>query len=538
MKIKNIEVEYFKFIEKLSLNLNSRNCLIYGENGSGKSSLFEAIYSVFYHTKRVDRSIKISDAFKNRNHKVEELKVKVFFDDKQEIIRINEEVENTDILPTSSLKLNHFKTYKAMVLCTNEKSFNRLIKENFYIAIKQTLFEHFPEISLLSNNYREFEDLDIIKNKVTEIIEKKENRKKKDIDNFEFKLRVKLEEELKSKNSIFRMYFETQIPIDKISNILKEEFKENISISFDIKDAYFENIDKLVFVSPFIRIKINDLEHEDKLYIHYNEAKLKLISIAIYFAIAKKYEDEKGFNLLVLDDFITSLDMSNRKLIVQYILKDFKDYQKIILTHNIQFFNIFNKLINHNEQKDEWLLKTLFNFENRACIKDESSNYLEKAESYLSTQSYDLQASGIYLRKEFESICEEFEQLLNLGQKESLQNIINTLKNSGEYFVDSHQKIKQFISHFEATKKNNCISSDKKLEIIDEKIKKFNQIKLDKGFYNILNEAQFYKNILLNTAAHNDSEADIFKKEVESTIALLKFLRNKLNKLKNNKEKE
>ena len=91
-----------------------------------------------------------------------------------------------------------------MVLCTNEKSFNRLIKENFYIAIKQTLFEHFPEISLLSNNYREFEDLDIIKNKVTEIIEKKENRKKKDIDDFEFKLRVKLEEELKSKNSIFR----------------------------------------------------------------------------------------------------------------------------------------------------------------------------------------------------------------------------------------------------------------------------------------------------------------------------------------------
>ena len=56
------------------------------------------------------------------------------------------------------------------------------------------------------------------------------NKKKKDIDDFEFKLRVKLEEELKSKNSIFRTYFETQIPIDKISNILKEEFKENIKV--------------------------------------------------------------------------------------------------------------------------------------------------------------------------------------------------------------------------------------------------------------------------------------------------------------------
>lgn len=533
MRIENIEVEYFKFIEKLSLKLDSKNCLIYGENGSGKSSLFEALYSVFYHRKRVDKSIKISDVFKNRNHKTEHLKVKVLFDTNESIERIDEEVENIDIFPSISLNFRSLIEFKSTILCANEKSFNRLIKENFYISIKQTLFEHFPEISLLSNNYSEFEDLDIILNKTIEQIERKENKKKKDIDDFDFKLRTKLEEELISRNNTFRVHFETQIPKDEINNILKNEFKENISISFDIKDASFKNIDKLVFIQPFIRIKINDLEHEDKLYMHYNEAKLKLISIAIYFAMAKKYEDKNGFNLLVLDDFITSLDMSNRKLIVQYILKDFKDYQKVILTHNIQFFNIFNKLIEHNEQKDEWLLKTLFNFENKACIKDESSNYIEKAESYLSVQNYDLQATGIYLRKEFESICEEFEQLLSLGQKERLKNIINALKKSDNYFVDSHQKIKQFISHFEATKKNNCISSDKKLEIIEKKIKDFYQIKFDKGFYNILKEIEFYKNILLNTTAHNDSDADIFKKEAKNTINLLKSLRDELNKLRN-----
>ena len=147
MRIENIEVEYFKFIEKLYLNLNSKNCLIYGENGSGKSSLFESLYSVFYHRKRVDKSIKISDVFKNRNHKTENLKVKVLFNTKDSIERVDEEIENIDILPTISLR--KFNNYKSTTLFANEKSFNRLIKENFYIAIKQTLFEHFPEISLL-----------------------------------------------------------------------------------------------------------------------------------------------------------------------------------------------------------------------------------------------------------------------------------------------------------------------------------------------------------------------------------------------------
>lgn len=533
MKIDHIEIEYFKFIENLFLNLYSKNCLIYGENGSGKSSLFEAIYSVFYHRKRLEKNIKVSNIFKNRNHKSKDLKVKISLNKSKEINRINEEVEGLDIFPSINLNIGKIKEYKSTMLCANEKVLNRLIKENFYIAIRCTLIEHFPDISLLSNNYREFEDLDIIVNKTVDQIEKKEGKNKKDIDNFEFKLRSKLEEELKILNNTFKIHFENQIAVDNINEILKKELKEDITISFDIKDAHFQAIDKLVFVQPFIRIKIDGLDIENKLYMHYNEAKLKLISIAIYFAMAKKYENPKGFNLLVLDDFITSLDMANRKLIVQYILDKFKDYQKIILTHNIQFYNIFNKLIQNNKQKEDWIVKTIFNFENRAYIKDESIDYLEKAKSYLSNKNYDLQATGIYLRKEFEAICAEFEQLLNLGKKENLQNIIDKLKKPDEYYVDSHNKIKEFISHFNNTFGNIGINSDKKLEIIKNKIEDFDKIKFDNKFYTVLNKTEFYKNILLNTTAHNDADTDIFKKEAEKTIELLKYLKKELNKLRN-----
>lgn len=41
----------------------------------------------------MDKSIKISDVFKNRNHKTENLKVKVLFNTKDSIERVDEEIE-------------------------------------------------------------------------------------------------------------------------------------------------------------------------------------------------------------------------------------------------------------------------------------------------------------------------------------------------------------------------------------------------------------------------------------------------------------
>ena len=47
-KIKKIVIENFKYFhEKFLLDVNSRNLLIYGENGSGKSSIYWALYTLF-----------------------------------------------------------------------------------------------------------------------------------------------------------------------------------------------------------------------------------------------------------------------------------------------------------------------------------------------------------------------------------------------------------------------------------------------------------------------------------------------------------
>ncbi|MCF6245218.1 MAG: AAA family ATPase, partial [Sulfurovum sp.] len=60
MKINSIELKNFKFHKELNFNIEKKNCIIYGENGTGKSSVYWSLVSVF----KKDL-IDISD-FKNR----------------------------------------------------------------------------------------------------------------------------------------------------------------------------------------------------------------------------------------------------------------------------------------------------------------------------------------------------------------------------------------------------------------------------------------------------------------------------------------
>ena len=43
--LNSINIQYFKVFKEFQLNLEGRNLLVYGANGSGKSSLYWAIYT-------------------------------------------------------------------------------------------------------------------------------------------------------------------------------------------------------------------------------------------------------------------------------------------------------------------------------------------------------------------------------------------------------------------------------------------------------------------------------------------------------------
>ena len=75
-----------------------------------------------------------------------------------------------------------------------------------------------------------------------------------------------------------------------------------------------------------------------------NEARLTALATSIYFSIIKKLSNIVGDNslkILVLDDLLISLDMSNRLNLIDLLKKDFSNFQIIFFTHDKTLFEVF-----------------------------------------------------------------------------------------------------------------------------------------------------------------------------------------------------
>ncbi|MCK9453998.1 AAA family ATPase [Sulfurimonas sp.] len=550
MKIQTAELKYFKFHKDLTVDFDGKSLLIYGENGTGKSSIYEALYSNFYHQKRLDKNIasNIQETYRSRGCETENLEVNISFDAGKELNRITDELSDFNVMRVEKTgNQAFFNSIEPTIYFANEKVLNRLTKENFYIALNETLFEDFPQMKSPYagadenhhfKRYAQFSNLDTLKKK---IIDKIGND---DVD----AVRTEFEDILKSENELLQFVFGHFFPTKEINKIIKK-FDETFEISFVITPAQSGNSEVLEFNPPTIKIKIDDIEYDGKLSHHFNEAKLKLIGVAIYFALAKKYEAENGgFKLLVLDDFLTSLDMANRKLIMKYILEEFQDYQKLILTHNLQFFNMARKLINlDSEEANQWKVQKLFVHDHQAFLYDKDISYLTDAKGSLSTG--DEYSAGNFIRKEFERIITEFEQLLELGRVEELQKIIDTLKSEDKHYIRSHKVTNRFYQSVQkilddSTKneqvKINCIKSSfnplNKTEIeFTEKIQNADGTISNETIKALIKRGEFYKNFILNPTSHDDANAEIYKKECENAINILQFLNKIITNLKGTK---
>jgi energy-coupling factor transporter ATP-binding protein EcfA2 len=67
----------------------------------------------------------------------------------------------------------------------------------------------------------------------------------------------------------------------------------------------------------------------------YSEAHLDTLGIAVFLALRHWYRRRNpGFNLLVLDDIVTSVDAAHAARLADYLIEESKDYQLILTTHD------------------------------------------------------------------------------------------------------------------------------------------------------------------------------------------------------------
>ena len=162
MILDEINVSYFKGIQELDIKFDKKISIIYGENGSGKSSIFEAMRLIFYFDKikyieiigktKVNFDEEVAKRYKNRNHKDKSVKITIKSDGKEAMCE-DFKIHNGSLLDQYSF------------FFTNERIVNELSEENFYIVIKDTLSFYFDNLAKLANNggninalYKEFED--------------------------------------------------------------------------------------------------------------------------------------------------------------------------------------------------------------------------------------------------------------------------------------------------------------------------------------------------------------------------------------------
>jgi len=114
----------------------------------------------------------------------------------------------------------------------------------------------------------------------------------------------------------FSKYYETLHPGDEHHD-MKLVVKPERRGSAEIKCRYYHKIDE-----------------DPRSY--YSEAHLDSLGLCIFLAFVKHFNSE--FPIIILDDVIFSIDAEHRNRICELIIKEFKEYQFLITTHDYMWF--------------------------------------------------------------------------------------------------------------------------------------------------------------------------------------------------------
>lgn len=518
-KIKNIKLNNFKFFfGEQNLKLDKKHTLIYGENGSGKSSIYWALHC-FLHSTLKPNVASVQKYFLPISQSEESIKNRYAQDadksgvsitlehmDNERYANINAEISN-DIVNTQT---NH--DIKLMAL--SSELINYKVVYNMYLATNKSTIKLF---SYFEKNLLEFIDFDQELNAITgKIISRnslewwryiKEGMRPyttmQDPNYGIFQRHVALF------NQKLNDYL--QLITRETNRSLQEDFHEDFTIRFKYTRAIYNDfkygedgrphgrtkktkapeIELIVELPNVGGISSNKVERPHS---YLNEARLSAIAIAIRLAILKERYIEKAPRIMVLDDLLLSLDLGNRSALLKIILKNYSSrFQLIILTHDRVFFNSVLKHIPEDEQNSNWRILEMYETESGGKKVPQVVTYqspLSKAFAYFRGENHpiDYNACGNNQRQALEEIFKE-------------QFKVYSLKN------DNHELI-----NTEVLMIGECISRAKEM---------YKKIGFD---IDLLEELDIYREQSLNPSSHHNPQSNFYKSELRRTFEIIRLL--------------
>ena len=427
--INKIHITGFKaFPNDFELELEGKHLLMYGENGSGKSSIYYALHCIFQAPLKSDAGKKYFDVaneqhLKNIDNIAADSKIWIDFEGRHPFIyQIDKNGYNTTLidgthpLPASingcfinhqflfhffnfrnSQSINLFPVFIKDILsfCKDEKS--GLHIGEMYDEITTSIVKRGKRIdpTYISN-------IEYFNKAVKEVVENINiyasdiyNKHFRDDDNLELQIRLRYDSNLDKPTDDPNEYW---LKYDKVIEYTKENgiLKEHLSS--------YKKLNK-----PFIRLEISERQSDGsfrkitKPHTYFNEAKLTAIALSVRFALLNLEKPADG-RFLALDDMLISLDMSNRAKVVAFLLSISDKYKIYLFTHDKMFFEYFKHKTRCSKQ--EWVYKEIYMDDSKAPYLRNSNDYLGQAEHFIKQHEYEI--AGNFCRKAAESICKKF----------------------------------------------------------------------------------------------------------------------------------
>lgn len=570
-RIKELRMQNFKAFQKeevFDFGKKGKNVLVYGNNGSGKSSFFWALYTLLQSSGKTDDGVK--KYFKNyvtSNTDTHQTLKNVFMDEAEDsyikLTSINTETGKEDVYTISHDTINTNKDADPIIQELNLASdfINYKLLHNFYrgshreVVNLWPVFERdiFPFLADGTKNWLE----DIIKKPTLDIPRTpkgyavssgKRMRYEEGLTALNTKIQDLLTEIQTNTNAFIKDEFFNGEDVIRVSLTFKDKFKfDNVRHNLWGKDRDGHRHDQLkinLSVDIYDASKTPPWTPIERVQSFLNEAQLTRIAIGIRIgALRTRPLQEAKFKVLVLDDMLISLDLSNRMDVVRIILnkekkeslKFFDGFQKFILTHDKGFFN----LIRRNTDEEDWVY---YNFS-----KDESDNSapkikpdltpLQKAVRYFEEE--ELGNCGNELRKEAEAILTSYldPEMKKLGKE--FEGLSQKLDKAFNILINERlQKFKQsFLSELDLNKLKK-LKADYQADGSLSEEDKSNLDRLKTRMFDFLiefNEKKNQKELLIkdtkeilervmNSASHH-GENPLYRAELNEAIEKMKELK-------------
>ena len=514
-RIKNIHIENFKlFLKPFELNTDGKHVLMYGENGSGKSSIYWAIYTHFQSCLKQPTPLDAGKYFNAdhpdnlRNlydHDNSRSGIELTFVDKDNRTKgyvdgswaIN--TSGADTFMKETVYASDFMNYKFLSAIFDFKNskpvdlFNIFKDEIFpFVTLGAQCYDlHGVESGQTGADYwwkfiqECYQTSGRLNKRSPEgnvyVHDDVYNTYQNLIRDFNNALQTQLTEIANTANEKLK---EFKMPVTVKLTLEKAEFDKKIEGTTRSYDGRFYT-PKIILTAQLLDAQRNPVSDKDITHPRsfFNEAKLTRMALALRLAVFdRKLQSEDCAQVIMVDDLLISLDMSNRLLVVQKLLDYVQRYQLFIFTHDRAFYDLIRDSISQRNQANDWKYYEMYAIDEEVSENkipepwvNEKLNHLQQARAFFSR--YEYFASANSLRKE----CEK--QLQRLYPK----NWVLEMKNDGTTSVKNLNGLMQSLDNFYNRFDLNPIPTPN----IDQ-----------------------YRKRILNPASHNDDKAKIFRSEL------------------------